>query len=245
MDIRSLFLISCLFVIGCESETPTRDTSPLAEVESMLNRSDKAISRSVKPKADQKRKAAVKPPSATLKQSKQVLAAFPPIVGKRYPNLQLFDSSGRIVSLASLRGRPLLIEPIGMNCAACQAFSGGGRYGGFGGVTPQAGLPSFDELLAKYARVQFSNSDILLVQIIFYNSKMQAPTPADIRAWERHFRLRRSNIKVLGATEDVRRAAQSLIPGFQLIDRNFMLKLDATGHRPTHDLYRDLLPALR
>lgn len=32
--------------------------------------------------------------------------------------------------------------------------------------------------------------------------------------------------------------------GFDLIDRNFLLRHDAAGHHPVDGLYRDLLPAL-
>jgi hypothetical protein len=35
-----------------------------------------------------------------------------------------------------------------------------------------------------------------------------------------------------------------MIPGFQLIDRDFVLRYDASGHRPRHDLWRELMPAI-
>jgi len=33
-----------------------------------------------------------------------------------------------------------------------------------------------------------------------------------------------------------------VIPGFQLVDRDFILRSDATGHRPANDLWKHLLP---
>ena len=39
-------------------------------------------------------------------------------------------------------------------------------------------------------------------------------------------------------------ASYRMIPGFQLIDRDFVLRYDATGHRPRHDIWRELMPAL-
>ena len=39
-------------------------------------------------------------------------------------------------------------------------------------------------------------------------------------------------------------ASHAMIPGFQLIDRDFVLRFDASGHRPRHDLWRDLMPAI-
>lgn len=40
--------------------------------------------------------------------------AWPPTVGEPYPNLVLRDHRGERVELSSLRGKVLLIEPIGM-----------------------------------------------------------------------------------------------------------------------------------
>lgn len=34
----------------------------------------------------------------------------------------------------------------------------------------------------------------------------------------------------------------AMIPGFHLVDRDFILRRDATGHRPRHSLFGDLLP---
>ncbi len=41
-----------------------------------------------------------------------------------------------------------------------------------------------------------------------------------------------------------RSATYQKIPGFHLIDREFVLTHDSSGHHPEDDLYRDLLPAL-
>jgi len=40
--------------------------------------------------------------------------AWPPTSGETYPDLQLLDTTGEVVSLSSFAGRVLLIEPIGM-----------------------------------------------------------------------------------------------------------------------------------
>ena len=36
-----------------------------------------------------------------------------------------------------------------------------------------------------------------------------------------------------------------MVPGFQLVDRRFVLRWDATGHSPRHNLYTELLPRSR
>lgn len=78
---------------------------------------------------------------------------WPPRLGERYPNLRLRTPSGERIELASLEGRVILVEPIGMDCPACNAFAGGNRpgMGGFQGVQPQGGMPSIDEMLDQYA----------------------------------------------------------------------------------------------
>ena len=40
--------------------------------------------------------------------------SWPPVSGEAYPDLELQDFRGRPVKLSSLRGKVLLIEPIGM-----------------------------------------------------------------------------------------------------------------------------------
>ena len=41
----------------------------------------------------------------------------------------------------------------------------------------------------------------------------------------------------------ISQASYEMIPGLQLVDRDFILRVDATGRsQQQHDLYRDLLP---
>ena len=39
-------------------------------------------------------------------------------------------------------------------------------------------------------------------------------------------------------------ASYRMIPGFQLIDRDFVLRYDGAGHQPRHDMWRELMPAI-
>jgi len=173
---------------------------------------------------------------------------WPPRVGEQYPDLELYDQNGRLTRLSDFRGKLILIEPIGMPCKACQAFCGGHQVGGFDGIPPQPGLPSIHEAAHTYGRFNLSDPRIVQVHLLLFNLDMQAPTVDDARAWADHFGLdRRRNQIVLAATPAmVNQASYQMIPGLQLVDRDFNLRFDSTGRsNQRHDLYRELLPGVR
>lgn len=170
---------------------------------------------------------------------------WPPRLGEPYPDLTLIDQTGQPVRLSSFKGSVILIEPVGMTCPACQAFSGAHRRGSFGGITPQQGLPSIEELFPRYAGgLSLSDDRIVFVQILFYSMSMEAPRPADARRWAEHFGIDRAkNHVVLTGTKDLLgEASFNMIPGFHLVDRNFIFQADSAGHNPRHNLFTHLLP---
>jgi hypothetical protein len=185
--------------------------------------------------------------AATAAPPGRVPAMWPPRVGEPYPDLELVDQTGRPVRLSSFKGSVLLIEPVGMTCPACQAFAGAHRRGPYEGIRPQGGLPSIEELVPQYARgVSLSDDRIVFVQILLYSMTMGAPTPEDARKWAEHFGIDRARNRIVlaGTREFIGQASYDMIPGFQLVDRNFILQFDASGHRPRHNLFTELLPAI-
>jgi thiol-disulfide isomerase/thioredoxin len=170
---------------------------------------------------------------------------WPPKLDERYPDLHLVDQTGQPFALSSLEGSVILLEAIGMTCPACQAFAGAHRVGSFGGIQPAGGLPSIDELVTQYARgVTFPSKDVVLVQVLLFDMELGAPTADDARAWAAHFRRNRGQYQVVlaGGPGLHNHTSYDMVPGFQLIDRHFVLRSDATGHHPRHSLYTDLLP---
>jgi len=166
---------------------------------------------------------------------------WPPKLDQAYPDLELVDQTGATVRLSSFKGKVIIVEPVGMNCPACQAFAGGHRVGGFQGVTPQGGLESFEEYAAKQG---IAARDVVYVQLLLYSMSMQAPSTDDARAWAAHFRMDRAKDRVVlaGTPGFIGTASYNMIPGFQLIDRKFVLRADSTGHNPRHNLWNYLLP---
>lgn len=76
---------------------------------------------------------------------------WPPKLGEPFPDLELVSHTGASVRLSDFSGKIVLVEPIGMTCAACNAFSGAGHGGGYQNVIPQENLPSIEKLLPRYA----------------------------------------------------------------------------------------------
>ncbi|HXJ37134.1 MAG TPA: hypothetical protein VMS22_24160 [Candidatus Eisenbacteria bacterium] len=186
--------------------------------------------------------AAARPASQT-----EAPSVWPPRVGEPYPDLHLVDQTGRLTALSSFKGSVILVEMIGMTCPACQGFSGAKRLGTFGGVESDGGLPAIDELVPQYARgVTFPSDDLVFVQILLFDMKLGAPTEDDARAWAQHFGrdVAKHQYVLAGGPALHNDASFVMVPGFQLIDRRFVLRWDATGHSPRHNLYTQLLPAI-
>lgn len=172
---------------------------------------------------------------------------WPPKVGQPYPDLALYDHTGRRVQLSELRGKVLLIEPVGMTCAACNAFSGGQEYGGFQGIKPQHGLQSIEAYFPHVTGgMSLDDPRIVFVQLIIYNMRMQAPSAEEVRLWAEHFGLdKKPNVLVLASEPYLLgKVSRAMIPGFQVVDQNFILRADSTGHPPQHDLFGTALPLI-
>lgn len=169
---------------------------------------------------------------------------WPPVVGQPYPDLKLLDHTGETVSLSSFKGKVIIVEPIGMTCSACQAFSGAHSKGSLGGIQPQADLKSFEEALSQHAGVGLGDSRLVFVQLILYNMSMQAPSAEDAHRWAGHFGLDgRPNCMVLAADRRMLGdASYQMVPGFHLIDQNFNFVANSTKYQRTHDLWREFLP---
>ena len=172
---------------------------------------------------------------------------WPPEKNRTYPDLELTDQEGNVTRLSDFRGQVLLIEPVGIPCQACVAFSGEHRYGAFTETPPQADLKSIAEYALEYGGVHLDDPRFVHVQIILFNQEMKAPSAEDVRAWAEHFHLDRSKNQIVlaGSPRMVTKASRNLIPGFQLVDKDFVLRANSTGLTPQDDLYTELLPLMR
>jgi hypothetical protein len=186
------------------------------------------------------------PGPAAAAATKPGVEFWPPRRGERYPNLTLYDHRGQLVSLASLRGKVILLEPVSMTCEACQSLSGAGKVGCFGNQPAQTGVDAFEDYFPRYTGgLSLSDPRIAYVQVLLYGLDLHAPSPADAKAWAHHFKFdERPNVYVLAGTPElIGPASYAMIPGFQLIDKNFVLRAWWYGETSTgDDLWTKLLP---
>lgn len=186
--------------------------------------------------------------SAKVPAAKGFPVFWPPREGYYYPNLTLSNYDGKKITLSNLKGKVLLIEPVGMSCPGCQAFAGAGKngVGGLGGVVPQIGMQSVDELISQQG-LSPHDPRIVVVQILFYNFSMQAPSLKDAQLWAKHFHLENkpNRLILVGTSNFINNATYNMIPGFQLVDKGFVLRSDATGHNPKRDIWTELFPMIK
>jgi hypothetical protein len=189
---------------------------------------------------------APEPATPAAAATKPSVEFWPPRRGERYPNLTLYDHRGQLVSLDSLRGKVILLEPVGMTCEACQSLSGAGKVGCFGKQPAQPGVEALEDYFPRYSGgLSLSDPRIAYVQVLLYDLDLHAPSPAEVKAWAHHFKFdERPNVYVLAGTPDlIGPASFAMIPGFQLIDKNFMLRAWWYGETNTgDDLWTKLLP---
>lgn len=176
------------------------------------------------------------------------ISPWPPELGKPYPDLTLVNGDGEYVKLSSFKGKVLIIEPVGMTCLACQAYSGAAKHGSYSSIGFQGGTLSIEEYFPQYSGgIKLSDDRLVFIQILLYSLSMDAPTASDAREWAKHFKLdQRKNYYVLAGTPDlIGKTAYDLIPGLQLVDRDFILRYDAAGHRPKHNMWSELMAGVR
>jgi len=171
---------------------------------------------------------------------------WPPRVGAEYPDLELVDQTGRMTRLSEFRSKVLLVELVGISCGACQAFAGAHEVGVFQGGKLQRNLESIETYARRYGRFDLNDEGVVYVQLLLFNEAIQAPSADQAHAWAEHFGMQRSRNQIVltGTTALATRESYGMVPGFHLIDRDFVLHRDSSGHRPIHNLYDDLLPTM-
>lgn len=178
-------------------------------------------------------------------------AAWPPQLYQTFPSeMEFYDQTGELMKLSDLKGTIILVEYVGMNCPACQAFSGANipAIGPFQGNGIQHDLLSIEEYFSQYTNgLDLSDERVTYVAILLYDMQMDSPDKDDARQWAEHFRFDKQNKEyVLAPATDLRgEGSYNLIPGFHLLDQSLTVRSASAGHNPQQNLYTDLLPMVR
>ncbi|MBL4805443.1 MAG: hypothetical protein JKY71_11315 [Alphaproteobacteria bacterium] len=170
-----------------------------------------------------------------------------PQKGQLYPDMELIDQTGHRFKLSDLKGKIIVVEPVGMNCPASQAFSGAHDVGSYQNNAVQNDLQSVPKLIPEYAQgMPFPNREVVFVQILFYDMNLGQAQPEDARKWAEHFKLEKAKNEIVAVpAEDMRSTTTyKQIPGLQLIDQNFVLRSDSSGHHPKDNMYDTLIPMI-
>lgn len=175
---------------------------------------------------------------------KKIGHEWPPVKDQEYPDLELRDHTGKQVKLSQFRGKVIILQPVGTTSTGSIGLTGGDTLPPFQGMAPQAGLPSIDELLEKEG-VDPNNPNLIRVDILFYRSMSDEASLEDAQAWVEHFGLRnRENAIVLvGDERYLDPVTLNMIPGFQLIDQDFKLRVDSAGREAPDNMLATFVPA--
>lgn len=175
------------------------------------------------------------------------VSIWPPNLNDPFPKVALFDHTGQSFNIDQLRGKPTLIEFVAMTCAACQAWSGANKYGPFEDLASQDDLMDIESTVRKYANgLELTDGSINFVQLVIYNTLLEPPQPKDLEAWRTHFKFDRyKNFFVVSGGKPLsNKESFNRIPGLLLLDKNLVVRYDALGHNPIHNVFTDLLPAI-
>ncbi len=121
----------------------------------------------------------------------QANEAWPPQLNKPYPDTtDYYDQTGKVMKMSDLKGQVLFIEYVGMNCTACQAFSGANKkgIGSYQNSGAQDGLQSIEEYFNSYSGgINLSDKRVTYIAVLLYDMKLGAPKSEDAKKWAEHF----------------------------------------------------------
>ncbi len=174
---------------------------------------------------------------------------WPPKMNEPYPDIDLIDQNGQEFKLSSLKGKIVIVEFIDMTSPISQAQSGAWLVGAYGRIQEiDKYTETFSDTLRKNTEpsIILPNNNIMQVKIIVYSEDGKQPSRDDAQNWASHFGYtREEGVIVSVARNDIRDIrTQELVTGFQLIDKNQILRVDSAGPTPKHNLKMTLVPLI-
>ena len=130
------------------------------------------------------------------------------------------------------------------------SYSGAREYGLYGKAE------SFDDYVLSLSdtvknetqnKFSLPNGEVIVLKLILYNQEGTQPSAADAENWANYYRLKTSDNFIVAVPANDFRGEESdkIVPGFQLVDRDFNLRVDAAGPTPKHDFKMSLIPLIQ
>ncbi|MGN7438362.1 MAG: hypothetical protein ACTHOO_06930 [Alcanivorax sp.] len=173
---------------------------------------------------------------------------WPPKMNTEYPSLELIASDGKRFKLSDYKGKVIVLSYIDMSSPISQAQSGSGLSGPYGTtVDTDPYAEPFEDTLRKTLGdddFDFPNDDVVQVKVLVYSPADEQASVDDAEGWAGHFDLTPENgVIVAVPVKDIRgEETDTIINGFQLIDKNHILRVDSSGPEPKHNLKMTLIP---
>lgn len=174
---------------------------------------------------------------------------WPPRMNKLYPEIELLDKEGRAFKISDLKGYVVVMSYIDMSSPICQAQAGAAATGAYGSLKDVDKYSEpFTETLRKNSLEEFTlpNDGVLEVDVLVYTQDGSQPSLDDAGKWADHFDLglTKGAIVAVPKASMQNKKTDSMICGYQLIDKNMMLRVDSAGPEPKHNLKMTLVPLL-
>lgn len=178
---------------------------------------------------------------ARQKPNENLPDVWPAQMNEVYPDITLFDQTGREFRVSDLKGRVIILEYVDMSSPISQAQSGANDRGAYGVMQDidQYARP-FADILKKDPDVGIAlpHHDVIELKIIVYTQDGLQPSRDDAQNWAAHFGFEKDKgVIVAVAKKDLRSVqTQDLVTGFQLLDKKLRLRVDSAGQEPKHNL---------
>lgn len=187
---------------------------------------------------------------ASTRQTAKPIKPWPPRVDQPYPNIELKDHNGALVSTREFLGKVVLVEVMNLGSEASHALAGGNKQSvtRFRGVIPRRGLDKVEAYVERFAQVDTEGPDVVFIRLVIGGMELGAmPNEEDVHAWAQHFGVgnRRNNIVLVGDRRVSNPYMHVAGPTFHLIDRKGIMRAQSYSYGYTVGLNRRIIPTLQ
>lgn len=174
---------------------------------------------------------------------------WPPEMNSPYPDYVLIDQKGEKFNLSDYKGMIIAMEMVDMSSPVSQALSGAEKYGVYGATqTYDKFVKPLSEALKEETKgaLTLPNPNILTIKVLFYRPDGGQALPADAENWAAHFKLKKEDNVIVAVPEKDMRGDTTgkIVPGYQLIDQDMVLRVDSAGPVPKHNYEMTLVPMI-